>query len=151
MIISFCGHANFSKTSEYEKRLLNFFEENIGDLATDFYLGGYGEFDDFAYECCKKYKTTHLRVSLIFVTPYITVDYQKRHLKLQKERYDEIIYPGIEDKPLKLAICYRNKWMIEKADYFVCGISHEWGGAYKTYQHAKRKRKMIFNITGKEF
>lgn len=151
MVITFCGHAQFPIAEEYEQKLLAFLEEKIGDNPADFYLGGYGAFDNFAYDCCKKYKKSHPNVSLILITPYMSVEYQRNHLEYQKKQYDEILYPEIEDKPLKFAISYRNKWMVEQADYLICGISHDWGGAYKTYQHAKRKNKPIWNLTGKEF
>jgi len=110
------------------------------------YLGGYGEFDSFAYDCCKKYKETHPNISLVFVTPYLTTDYQCNHLQYQETRYDSILYPEIEDKPKRYAITYRNKYMVEKADYVVAYVSHNWGGAYTTYRHAKRKHKEIFNL-----
>lgn len=151
MIITFCGHSQFTRTAEYEQKILAFLEEKVGDKPADFYLGGYGSFDAFAYDCCKKYKATHPDASLIFITPYMTVEYQKNHLDYQKKRYDDIIYPEIEDKPPRFAITYRNRWMVEQADYVICGINHDWGGAYKTYQHAKRKKKHIFNVTEKEF
>ena len=146
MIITFCGHAQFRKSEEYEQKILDFLEEKIGDRASDMYLGGYGGFDIFAYECCKKYKETHPRASLFFVTPYITEEYQKNHLVHIRALYDGIIYPEIEEKPLRFAISYRNKWMVEKSDYVVAYIEHDWGGAYETYKHAKQKRKPIFNI-----
>ena len=151
MVITFCGHAQFPIAEEYEQKLLAFLEEKIGDNPADFYLGGYGAFDNFAYDCCKKYKKSHPNVSLILITPYMSVEYQRNHLEYQKKQYDEILCPEIEDKPLKFAISYRNKWMVEQADYLICGISHDWGGAYKTYQHAKRKNKPIWNLTDKEF
>lgn len=151
MVVTFCGHAQFPTSEEYERKILAFLEEKVGDIPADFYLGGYGNFDDFAYNCCKKYKLKHPNVSLILVTPYITIEYQENNLKHQREKYDCILYPEIEDKPLKFAISYRNKWMVEQSDYFICGISHSWGGAYKTYQHAKRKKKTIFNVIDKVF
>lgn len=146
MIVTFCGHAHFSKTEECEQKLLSFLEEKVGDRSADMYLGGYGGFDGFAYDCCKKYKETHPNVSLVFVTPYLTAEYQKNHLSYQKTRYDLILYPEIEDKPLRFAIFYRNRYMVEKADYVVAYVSHSFGGAYTTYKHAKRKGKMIFNL-----
>ena len=146
MVISFFGHSNFIKTEIYEEKMLLLLEEKVGDTPADFYLGGYGDFDYFAFECCKKYKSKHPSVSLIFVTPYITVEYQKHHLNHQKEMYDSIVYPEIEDKPIKFAIIYRNRWMVERADFIVCYIDHEWGGAFKAYQYAKQKKKQIFNI-----
>lgn len=146
MIITFCGHADFQKTEEYKKKIINFLEENVSNRNAEMYLGGYGNFDEFAYECCKAYKETNPNVSLVFITPYITDEYQKNRLNYLKTKYDCIIYPEIENKPLKYAISYRNKWMVEKADFVICAITHTWGGAYKTYQHAKRKKKQLFNI-----
>ena len=83
---------------------------------------------------------------MIFITPYITVEYQQNHLTNLAEEYDGILYPEIEEKPLRFAISYRNKWMVEQADYVICGIEHNWGGAFKAYQHAKQKKKYVFNI-----
>ena len=146
MIVTFCGHARFSKSEEYEQQILDFLEEKVGNKHADMYLGGYGSFDSFAYECCKKYKETHPNISLVLITPYMTIDYQKNHLNCEKTRYDLIIYPEIEDKPKRYAITYRNKYMVEVADYVVAYVSHGWGGAYATYKHAKRKGKKIFNL-----
>ena len=146
MTITFCGHACFMKTEEYEQKILAFLEETVGDKAADMYLGGYGAFDSFAYDCCKKYKETHPEVSLVFVTPYLTEEYQRNHLEYSKTRYDEIIYPEIEDKPLRFAITYRNRYMVDKADFVVAYVTHNSGGAYSTYSYAKRKGKKIFSL-----
>jgi len=73
MIVTFCGHAHFSKSEEYEQQILAFLEEKVGDQPADIY-------------------------------------------------------------------------MVEMADYVVAYVSHDWGGAYNTYKHAKRKGKEIFNL-----
>lgn len=146
MIITFFGHSHFCRTKEYEEKMLLFLENTVGNQAVDMFLGGYGEFDSFAYYCCKKYKETHSSVSLVFVTPYMTQEYQKKHLESQKFRYDLIIYPEIEKKPKKFAIAYRNRYMIEKSDFVVTYVSHDWGGAYTAYKMAKRIGKNVFNL-----
>ena len=146
MIVTFCGHSSFCKTEEYEKKLLSFLEERVGNRSAEIYLGEYGGFDSFAYDCCKKYKKNHPNVSLVFVTPYMTLEYQKNHLEYQKTRFDSIIYPEIEDRPLRFAISYRNKYMVEKADLVIAFVSNSHGGAYATYKHAKRCGKEIFNL-----
>ena len=142
------GKLSFSVFSVKDNTLkvLAFLETIVGNQVADIYLGGYGEFDEFAYCCCKEYKKTHPNISLIFITPYMTEDYQKNHLSCQQKRYDGILYPEIEDKPLKFAITYRNRWMVEKADYIVACVNHTWGGAYKTYKHAKKIGKVIINL-----
>ncbi|MBE6703532.1 MAG: hypothetical protein E7585_09035 [Ruminococcaceae bacterium] len=146
MIVTFCGHAHFHEAQEDEQKIIAFLEGKVGDQPADIYLGGYGGFDGFAYRCCKKYKETHPKVALVFVTPYLTVGYQKNHMDEWRTRYDSIIYPEIEGKPKRFAITYRNKYMVEKADFVVVYITHDWGGAYTAYKHAKRKGKKIFNL-----
>ena len=150
MVVAFFGHSRFYKTEEYERKIFTLFEEYIGDQEANLFLGGYGEFDYFAYECSKKFKETHPKISLVFVTPYLSLEYQKRHLDYQKVRYDSIIYPEIENKPQKYAIIYRNRYMVEKADFIIAYITHNWGGAYKAYEYAKRMNKRIYNISGKK-
>ena len=81
---------------------------------------------------------------------YLHPSYQKTHLNYDKSLYDEILYPHLEEKPLRFAISYRNRWMAEKADCIITYVTHEWGGAYKTYEYAKRMQKQIFNIAQKE-
>ena len=49
MVVTFCGHAQFSKSEEYEQQILAFLEEKVGDQPADMYLGGYGSFDSFAW------------------------------------------------------------------------------------------------------
>lgn len=147
MVITFCGHAQFPKSEEYERKILAILEEKVGDKTADMYLGDYGEFDRFAYECCRKYKEMHPNVMLVFVTPYMTIGYQRGNLEYKKTKYDAIVYPEIGDRPQKFAITYRNKYMVEAADYVVAYVDHNWGGAYQTYKHAKRKGKVIiFNL-----
>ena len=147
MIITFCGHRSFVGSEEYEKKILALLEKTVGDNPADMFLGGYGGFDSFAYEVCKKYKASHPSVSLIFVTPYITEQYQKNHLEFIKNMYDSIIYPEIENKPKRFAVFYRNRYMVEKADIVIACVSNTWGGAYTTYKYAVSKQKRIFNIT----
>ena len=146
MIITFCGHGDFIKKDKYELKLLSFLEEKIGDQHAELYLGGYGNFDRFAWECGKWLKEKNKNLSLVFVTPYLSAKYQKNHFDDQRMRYDSIIYPEIEDKPPRFAILYRNRYMIEKADYVIAYVDHKWGGAYQSYQYAKRKRKTILNL-----
>ena len=146
MIIAFCGHREYSKKEEHERAILEFLKEKTGDRASEIYLGGMGSFDEFAYECCKKYKKSNPKIQLFFITPYLSEDYQRSHLKYAERKYDGVIYPEIENKPIRFAISYRNKWMVEKCDYLISYVNHDWGGAYKTYQCAKRKGKFILNL-----
>ncbi len=94
MVVTFCGHSQFQGTAEYESKVFTILEEKIGNQPADMFLGEYGNFDNFAYNCCKKYKSTHKNISLVFVTPYMNIEYRRNHLEFQKTRYDRILYPG---------------------------------------------------------
>jgi len=146
MTITFCGHSDFCEAAETETALLDLLEDLIGEQSVEFFLGGYGNFDRFAYSCCKKYKENHKNASLVFVTPYITEDYEKNHLFYIRQNYDSVIYPPIENRPLKFAISYRNQYMIDSADIVISYIQRHFGGAYKTYEYARKKNKPIYNI-----
>ena len=151
MIVTFCGHSQYTPTQEDEQKILAFLEEKIKDRPAELYLGGYGSFDAFAYACGRKFQESHPSTKLIFVTPYITPEYQKNHLSEYQKRYNAIVYAPLENVPLKFAILRRNAWMVEQADHVIAYIDHAWGGAYQTYQHAKDKRKPIINVTNKNF
>ena len=138
MIITFCGHSDYVKNALDEEKvfsILNAYAQN----QIDFYLGGYGNFDSFAYSCAQKYKALHPTARLIFVTPYFPP-------RKTEETYDEIIYPALENIPMRFAISYRNEWMIDNADIVIAYVYHTFGGAQKTLSVAKRKNKTIFNI-----
>ena len=143
MIITFCGHAQFRTTEQCERELLTFPETHVGDSPAQMYLGGYGEFDSFALRCCRKYRETHPQIKLVLVSPYLSDSYQRNHLCDSESRYDEILYPAIEDKPLRFAIVYRNQYMVQQADWVVTYVTHGWGGAYRTYRYALQKAKQI--------
>lgn len=97
MVIMFCGHAQFQKKEGDEEKNTSFFRrKDRQKFGRYLFRGGNGEFDRFAYDCCKKYKEINPNVSLLFVTPYMTMNYQRNQLKCQKIRFDGIIYPEIE-------------------------------------------------------
>ena len=143
MIVTFCGHSQFIKTQNREDQLLFVLKNIVGDTPAEFFFGGYGAFDDFAYNCCKKYQLTHPNCKLIYVTPYLL---RKSDLQCKTTQYDSIIYPEIENVPPKYAIYHRNRWMVMQADFIIAFITHSTGGAYQTYHYAISKNKAIVNL-----
>lgn len=142
MIISFFGHRDFCGSEAYEKRLLQIFENVIGEEAVEFYLGGYGGFDSFAYCCCNQYQKTHTHAKLIFVTPY----FLQKNSREELIKYDEVIYPEIEHVPPKFAIIYRNRYMVDRSDVIISGVKYSRGGAYQACLYAKKKEKRIIAL-----
>lgn len=145
MVVAFCGHASYVENPMDENRVLRFLENEIRECAVEFFLGEYGAFDSFAYRCAKKYKDKHPQSKLIFIAPYIS--YSIEYTGYLNECFDEIIYPPLENVPLKYAIVHRNRWIVNEADLIVSYVSHKYGGAYATYSYARRKNKRIYNIS----
>lgn len=141
MIITFIGHSN---SSEKEKLTIGVLEEIVKDNDVEFFLGGYGSFDEHAINIALQYKEKHENAKIIFVTPYIYKNYFL--IGGMKRKADEIIYPEIEKVPKRLAIIRRNEWMIEKADVVIAYVKYSFGGARMSYDYAFRKNKKIINL-----
>lgn len=145
MKIAFFGHSDFCEGTKYKEKMITTIESLVENKTVEFYLGNYGGFDKFCYNCCREYKTKNEKSSLVFVTPYIDSGYHAR-LKSASESYDLIIYPEIESKPKRFAIVYRNRFMVESADVIICYIKRNRGGAYQAVKYAKRLGRTIINL-----
>ena len=133
MVIAFFGHSNCQGSSELEAEMFSILKEKIGDQKAELLFGAYGNFDNFAYQCAAKYKRSHPNTSLVLVTPYRGRDYEN-------EKFDIVIYPGLEKIPYRFAIAYRNRWMIDQADLLICYIDHSWGAhIMRILTRSKRK------------
>ena len=146
MIVAFCGHSQYVRCNEDEKMILDFLEKRIGDCDCEFFLGEYGDFDHFAYECAKKYQRTHPNAKLVKITPYIPARLKHDSIYQDNNRFDMILYPDLETVPPRFAIVHRNRWIVKQADMIISYITHRYGGAYTMYRYAKGMKKEIFNI-----
>ena len=145
MIITFCGHSNcLFNDEEKEKLKQHLIKEIIKNPTCKFYLGGYGDFDSLCLRTLRELKKEFQDIELIFITPYIDKNYSK--LEFAKYHYDDVIFPPIESVPRKFAILKRNEWMVDSADLVIAYVKYSWGGASKTLEYAKRKKKPIINL-----
>lgn len=145
MIITFCGHSQYlfnkKDTALLEKVLLQQITKNP---ACEFFLGGYGNFDELCLTTLLKLKQQYKNIKITFVTPYVDKNYSK--LQFAKYYYDCIIFPPLEHIPRKFAIIKRNKWMVDNSDLVIAYVCCDLGGAFKTLLYAKRKNIPIINI-----
>ena len=145
MIITFCGHSNCLFSDEEKEKLKQILIKEIRKNPTcKFYLGGYGDFDSLCLRTLRELKTDFPDIELLFITPYIDKNYSK--LEFAKYHYDDVIFPPLESVPRKFAILKRNEWMVDSADLVIAHVKYSWGGAAKTLEYAKRKKKKIINI-----
>ncbi len=147
MIISFTGHALIPFADRIKSIVKQQIKSHTNGGHIQCYLGGYGDFDKLCASACRELKQEIIDIEIIYVTPYIDLSVQKKIQEMQKmELYDTSIYPPIENVPPKLAILKRNEWMMSNADLVIAYVDHNYGGAYKSLQIAKRKKKKIINI-----
>lgn len=111
-------------------------EPLISDGADTFYLGGYGAFDSLAAAVLHELKKTYQHIQILLVLAYL-------NRNIDVSGYDYTFYPELENVPLRFAISQRNERMVEMADVVVAYVTHDWGGAAKTLEYAKRKRKTL--------
>ena len=110
----------------------------------EFWLGGYGEFDKYAYNAMKQVKNIYHDIKLVYVVPY--------HSKVKpndKNKYDEIMVANVPEKtPIKYRIIKTNEFIVDNADYMICYVDYDFGGAYHTYKYAKHNKKtVIYNLS----
>lgn len=139
MIVTFCGHKDIYGADWLQDKLVKTVEQLIREGADTFYLGGYGGFDSLAASTVKEMKQQHPEIRSVLVLPYLDRQYNDAF-------YDETTYPSLEEVPRRYAISRRNEWMVDQSDVIVAYVDHGWGGAAKTLEYARRKKKRIIQI-----
>ena len=140
MYVTLCGHAYISRPDKVKQWLQDVVARLISEGAEIFYLGGYGEFDQLAATMIRTEKKRHTNLQIVLVLPYINAN-------MNIYGYDYTVYPPLKSVPLRFAISKRNQWMVEVSDVVVAYVTHDWGGAAKTLQHARRKHKRIIQFS----
>ncbi len=83
-----------------------------------------------------EHKVIYPHITRTLVTPYLNREYDLTFC-------DDSLYPPIESTPLRYAILKRNEWMVDNADLVVACVRYSWGGAAKTLEYAKRRKKPV--------
>lgn len=85
---------------------------------------------------------------IVFVTPYLDEKYLL--YKTEIVPFDEVLYPPLESVPKRLSILKRNEYVVEKSDYIVFFVDHDFGGVAQAMNIAKRKGKSFINLAEKQ-
>ena len=143
MIIAFAGHSFISSRHEVKEMVKEQIRNNIIDVKlVTCYLGGYGDFDEICARACRELKQEYDDIEVVYVTPYISLSEQAKIKEMQSYGLcDTSIYPPIENVPLRFAISKKNEWMMTNADLIIAYVNRSYGGAYKSLQVAKRKKR----------
>ena len=142
-VCTFFGHSNALR--DLEPRIREAIERLIVEKQADcFYVGNNGSFDYMVHKVLRELATEYQHIRYSVVLAYMPQG--KDELGIFD--YSDTIYPeGLEDVHPRYAICKRNEWMIGQSDIVVTYVMHDYGGANRYKQLAKRKGKRIIELS----
>ena len=77
MLVTFCGYKDVFHKEQVNEKLAAVVAAPIEEGATEFYLGGYGDFDYMAAKIVRELKKGRPDIQSTLVIPYIGRDYNK--------------------------------------------------------------------------
>ena len=111
---------------------------SVENDVTEFYVGGYGNFDRLAGRAVVMLKARYPSTQLFRVIPYHPAEYPTEI----PEGYDGTFYPfGMENVPRRFAIPRANRSMIETCDYLIAYVTHTASNAHRFLEYARRREK----------
>ena len=134
---TFFGHKDCPETkySNILRAIQNLIKEK---KVTTFYVGTQGNFDSLVYRALCNLRADFPQIRIYRVLAYLPKD--------NSLISDSILLEGIELIHPRYAISWRNRWMIEHSDYVIAYITHNYGGAARFVNEAKRKGKTVINL-----
>ena len=136
---TFFGHRDcpVSIKSRLRDVLIDLIEQKSVDV---FYIGNNGSFDRIVTSTLLELKSTYSHISFFTVLAYLPQNNQ------EQEQITTIFPEGIENVPKRFAISWRNRWMIDRSEYVVTYVTHDFGGAAKASEIALRLKRHIINL-----
>lgn len=105
-----------------------------------FYVGKQGQFDAMVRRTLRELTEAYPQIRYAVVLERIPG-------KHEGEDFSDTMLPeGIEKVHPRYAIAWRNKWMLDHADYVVTYITRSWGGAAQFAEKARGHGKVVVNI-----
>ncbi len=131
---TFFGHRDTPPS--VEQRLVTTIQDLIvKEKVNIFYIGHQGAFDMMVYRILQKLKKRYTHIHYTVVLAYMP------HREIV---YENTVLPeGIETTIPRLAILWRNRWMVERADFVVTYVCRSAGGAATFEKMAKNMGKRI--------
>lgn len=137
---TFFGHRDCPETIKpYLREVL---EDLIINQEVDtFYVGNQGRFDGIVRSVLRELEQAYPEIHYAVVLAYLPGKTN------ENDDFSDTIFPeGIEAVHPRYAIEWRNRWMLQRADFVVTCITHPWGGAAKFAGKAKREGKTVINL-----
>lgn len=141
MVCTFLGHRTAPQS------IIPIMESVISDLierkgVNVFYFGNQGCFDDYALGVLRTLKSKYPHIKYFVVLAYLPTE--KKHIDFSAET---IFSEGQEEVHPKYAICKRNQWMIDKADFVITYVTNQYGGAFSGKKRAIKMGKRVIELS----
>ncbi len=136
---TFIGHRDCIdiSTDIVRSEIIRFIEQGV----TTFLNGGMGKFDWLCARIIFELKHEYPNIENYLIIPYLSF-----HIP-PTPYFDAVLYPeGFEKYYFKAAITVRNQYLVDQSSYALCYVSHNSGGAAKTYQYAQKQDITIVNL-----
>ena len=134
---TFFGHRDCLESIKPKLRevLMELIELRFVDV---FYVGNQGAFDRMVRSVLRELTEDY---------PHIRYAVVLERLPTKREDQADTMFPeGLETVPPRFAIDRRNRWMVEQSAYVVCYITHDWGGAARYAELARRQKKTVIDL-----
>lgn len=142
--VAFFGHRTLYDLRKVEERLAPILENLLRTKEyVEFYIGRHGEFDEYAASVIKRVQKNVWTDNSVMI---LTLPYTVKDLEFYEKYYDEITFPDIGRPHPKVAITFRNQWMVDTADLVIVYVENNSGGAYKAMTYAEKTGKPVINL-----
>lgn len=106
-----------------------------------FYVGNQGRFDGIVRSVLRELVQAYPEIRYAVVLAYLPGE-----KCAYNDDSDTMLPEGIEDIHPHYAVVWRNRWMLQRADFVVTYIAHPWGGAARFADKARRAGKTVINL-----
>lgn len=106
-----------------------------------FYVGNQGRFDGIVRSVLRELVQAYPEIRYAVVLAYLPGE-----KRAYNDDSDTMLPEGIEDVHPHYAVVWRNRWMLQRADFVVTYIAHPWGGAARFADKARRVGKTVINL-----
>ena len=109
-----------------------------------FYVGNQGNFDALVRRVLRELQQTYPQIRCTIVLAYLP---QQNNTSTVPDSFDTLYPEGIENSPKRFAVTWRNRWMLQHADYVVAYITHPTGGAAQFVAKAEKQQKHVIHLS----
>lgn len=106
---------------------------------TSFFMGNQGAFDAAVQSVLRDLQSNYPAITCTVVLAYMP-------RQPENDGLATMLPEGIEKVPKRFAISWRNRWMLDHADYVVTYVTHAWGGAAQFAVRARKQGKRVYPL-----